>query len=619
MRKSLCFLLIGIFSSIPFWEPALPSCLKCDFSQDNRTYTWNLRFDCKPEITPKLFGRLSSSVNSTLIKGSTTSGSQDRWQEEGRIDLNLSYISRRNLKVGGLFSQNLNSLEKRKVTTTEYGISSEFNLAGISFIQVLGVKDIDRRLSEIRRSERGLNYSQAISFSPRVFSGSATQISLNQTTTHLKNIPMLKRDFRFSFFRYLSDSPTSDGDKDSLRVGFQEAWAKKKFFAGETAAGQINTQRKNQRALNLYLSKRVPLGVKLDFAFDFLSNRYRYSTDTDTLVAPLLTDNMAGSQNVYLAVGKKFLQRVLVESFYKYARSKEDYTGDEKDQKMEAGELGGEVKAQLTAADSLHLTASIGVTSFYAPLFSGQFNDRDVLTLLAWGEYLMFNPYLNLRVEAGFRNFHQLYISSRLSSNNNHNQTYLVSPTVTWLPYRKLNLKQSYSIQANYIYYDYEKARESTKNRLFRRASSASEVIYRYNHRLTFSFGYTYKYEDYGQLIWRDQWAQKISWDRRTNRYSLSIDYQPTRKISFSPEYTYEKRKSWDHVAEEASASEGKESKERRIFKDKFHRNMIAFSFKYFVNQDNYLYLWAAHRLQKGTQSRWETSDYVTVSVARVL
>jgi hypothetical protein len=181
-----------------------------------------------------------------------------------------------------------------------------------------------------------------------------------------------------------------------------------------------------------------------------------------------------------------------------------------------------------------------------------------------------------------------------------------------------LSFKQNYSIQANYIYYDYEKSRESMKNKLFRRASSTSEVLYRYNQRVIFSLGYIYKYEDYGQLIWKDQWVQKPSWDRRTNTINLSIDYQPIKRVSFSPACTYEKGKSWDHVPDEATVSEGKAGKEKRILSEKFYRNMLSFSFKYFVDKDDYLNFSAAHRLQNGTQGKQEISDYATVSVARV-
>jgi hypothetical protein len=435
----------------------------------------------------------------------------------------------------------------------------------------------------------------------------------------LKNIPVIKRDFNLSFFKYLSNSASPDLTKDSLQVNYQEAWAKKKFFAGEMVTPQINTQKKNQRSLGLCASKRVPLGITVDFTFDLLSNRYRYSADSDTLLDPLLTNNWASSQNLYLGVKREFFRRLSVESFYKYISSKEDYSGDEKDQRMEGGEWGGKVAAEMTTTDSVYLTASVGVTSFYAPLFSGQFNDRDVFTTLLWGDYLhVFNPYFNFRMEGGFRSFHQLYMSDRLSSNNNQNQTYLLSPTVTWQPNPRVNLKQGYSIQANYIYYDYEKARESAKNKLFRRASSASQIIYRHNRRLAFSFDYTYRYEDYGQLIWKDQWAQKTSWDRRTNTFSFSMNYQPARKVSFSPQYTYEKRKSWDHVGEEVQASEGKAVEEKRIPRDRFSRNIVSLSVRYSVDKDNYVYFSAAHRSQKGTQTPREGADYITVSVARI-
>jgi hypothetical protein len=259
----------------------------------------------------------------------------------------------------------------------------------------------------------------------------------------------------------------------------------------------------------------------------------------------------------------------------------------------------------------LYFTTSIGVTSFYAPVVSAQFNDRDILTLFAWGEYLhVFSPIFSLRLEGGFRNFHQVYISNRLSANNNHNQTYLLSPTLIWRPYRNLDFKQNYNIQANYIYYDYEKSIESTKNRLFRRASSSTSINYRIFSGVSFLFGYIYRYEDYGQLIWRDQWVQKPSWERRTHTFSLSMEYMPSKSWVLSPEYTYEKRKSWDHstIAD----------KKIRTLSDKFYRNMISLSLRYFVDDRNYISLSGAHRVQKSMLSCRESSDFASVSVNRI-
>jgi len=579
--------------------------LRLDFSQDNRTYIWNTSLDCGREVDQGLSWGFSSAINSMLIKRSVFSNNQDRWQDDGKINLNLNYALTSRLKIGALFSQNINSLEKRKVTSSEYGIITEYSISGVRLAQIIGGKDIDRRLKEGKRKDSGFNHRLEISHSPHIFSESVTHISLSQNNSHLSNIPLLERDLSVSFSR------NSSGE-DSLEFFYLESWSKKKFYSGVLTDSQINTQRKTQRMINLRSSTQVPFKVRVDFDFDFVSSRYKYFGEQD-LGSPGLTDNFSDSQNFSLKIKRQFFKRLILASFYKYLETDEDYTGDQKDQKMKNGELGGNLGIRISEKDSLYLTTSIGVTSFYAPEVSARFNDRDILTLFAWGEYLhVFSPIFSLRLEGGFRNFHQVYISNRLSANNNHNQTYVLSPTLIWRPHPKLDLKQNYNIQANYIYYDYEKSIESTKNRLFRRGSSNTSISYRLFPRVSFIFGYIYRYEDYGQLIWKDQWVQKPSWERRTHTFSLSMQYMPAKSWAFSPEYIYEKRKSWDHFTDLVTL------KKSRALGDKFSRNMISLSCKYFVDDRNYISLSGAHRVQKSTMGAEETSDFATVSVSRV-
>ena len=582
--------------------------LRCDFSQDHRTYQWNFNFDYAQDTTQALHWGLSSSINSIVTKGT---GVPDWSQEDGSIHLSADYRVTRKLKAGTFFSQSIYSSEGTKATTSDLGVTSELNLAGIRFIQALGARSINNKDSapvEASRYERGFNYSQTLSASPRLLSASTTDIALSQSTISMRNVPVHKRDLHVSFSKYLTDSPTLTSERDSLQVVYREAWGRKKFFSGRS-------QKTNHRDVNLRASRHVPLGLKLDLVTDYLYDRdRRFSADRDTLDFYLLSSSL----NAHLRAEKELLQRILVAAFYRYMRSEWDYLDETRDQKMEGGELGGEVKAEITRADSLYLVASTGVTSFYAP-FSGQFNDRDRLTVLAWGEYLhVFSPWLRLRVEGGFRNFHQVYMSGLSSFDNNHDQTYVLSPTLTWLPSQKLSLKQNYRIKANYRYYDYEKSEESSRNSLYRRASSTSEVTYRYNRRMVFFVGYTYKYEDDGPLIWTDQWVQKISRDQRTNTMKLSLDYRPFEKVSISPGYTHEKRKSWDHEAEDAGGEDGEAVKETRVLADTFYRNVISLSLKYSVDLENYLHLSAAHRLQDGTRTKRESCDYFTVSIARV-
>ncbi|MCK4404152.1 MAG: hypothetical protein KAW02_03590 [candidate division Zixibacteria bacterium] len=578
--------------------------LRLDFSQDNRTYIWNTRLDCGRKVNQGLSWGFSSSINSMLIKRSVFSNNRDRWQEDGKINLNLDYTLTSRLKIGALFSQDINSLEKRKVTSSEYGITTQYNISGVKFVQIIGGKDIHRRLEEGKRKDSGFYHRLKIAHSPLILSESVTHISFSQTSSQLSNIPLLERDFSIFFSKNFSE-------EDSLEFSYREGWSKKKFYWGDLTDSQINTQRRTQRVINLRSSTQMPFDIRVNFDFDFVSSGYKYSGEQN-LGSPGLTDNFSNSQNFSLKIKRQFFKRLSLGSSYKYLETDMDYADDQKDQKMKNGELGGNLQIKISEKDSLYLAASIGVTSFYAPV-SAQFNDRDILTLFARGEYLhVFSPIFSLRLEGGFRNFHQIYISNRLSANNNHNQTYLLSPTLIWRPHPNLYFKQNYNIQANYIYYDYEKSIESTKNRLFRRASSSTTINYRILPWMSFAFDYIYRYEDYGQLIWRDQWVQKPSWERRTHTFSLSMKYMPAKSWVFSPEYTYQKRKSWDHFTDLVTL------KKSRTLRDRFYRNMISFSCKYFIDDRNYISLTGARRVQKSTLSSKETSDYATVSVSRI-
>jgi hypothetical protein len=600
MLRSTVHILILLFLLFP--GNAFCAQLRLDFSQDKRTYIWNTRLDCGRKVDYGLSWGFSSSINSMLIKRSVFSNNQDRWQEDGQINLNLNYSLGQRLRVGAIFSQNLNSLEKRKVTSSEYGITSEYEVSGIRLVQVLGGKDINRQLEGGKRKDVGLNHRMTLSFSPQLFSESNTQVSLNQTSSRLSNIPLVERDLDIFFSKAFSPD-------DSLQFSYREGWAKKKFYQGDLTESDISTQRKTRRVIILRSSVRAPEDIKVGFDFDFALNGYKYAVEPGS-DSPTLTDNSFSSQNFRLQAQRNFFQRLSLDGFYKYVETEEDYTGDQKDQKRKGGELGGSLRLKITETDSLYLTTTVGVTSFYTPEVSVNFNDRDILTLFTWGEYLhVFSSLFCVRLEGGFRNFHQVYISDRLSANNNHNQTYVLSPTFFWQPHPKLDLKQNYNIQANYIYYDYEKSTESTNNRLFRRGSSSTNINYRILRRVGFSFGYIYKYEDYGQLIWRDQWVQKPSWERRTHTFNLKLNYQPTKSLDFLPEYTYERRKSWDHSTDLLT------ERRIRIQSDRFYRNMISISCKYLVNDRNYISLTGARRVQKSTQSLKETSDYATVSV----
>jgi len=599
------FLLILLLFLILSSGEVFSAQLRLDFSHDNRTYVWNTRLDCRPEIKRRFSWGFSTDINSTLTKRSVFSNNQDRWQENGGVDLTLSYALTGKLRIGGLFSQNISSLERRKVTTSEYGITSEYDILGVKVVQTIGGKDIDRRVDQGRRKDSGLSHSLKLSHSPRILTNSVTTVSFSQINSRLTNIPLVERDIGLSFIK--SFSP-----EESLSVFYREAYSRKDFYQGDLVEALVNTQRSDQRVINLRSSARIPSRIKVGFDFDLASSKYRYSGEPGAY-GPGLRDNSSSSHGFRLRVERGFWGRFAMQSFYKYTRRKEDYADDPRDQKVESGELGGNLSVRIRGSDSLYLTASAGVTSFYAGEASGRFDDRDILTLIAWGEYLhLFSPIFNLRMEGGFRNFHRIYVSGLRSANNNHNQTYVLAPTLTWKPHPSFSLEQNYNIQANYIYYDYEKSIESNRNRLFRRASTSTRMTYAAFPRVSLTLGYTYGYEDYGQLIWKDQWVRKPSWERRSHTVDLSLEYRPARNVVFSPRYTYQRRKTWDHFAEPLTFEK------RRELRDRFDRNLISISCRYSIDDRNCVSLSGARRVQESSSSPEETYNYATVSVNRM-
>ena len=579
--------------------------LRFDFSQDNRTYVWHEILNYDQNIDKNLRLNLSTFLNSTLIKSSFLTQSADRWQEDGKLSLKLTYLLNPKLNLGTSFFYDLNSLEKRNVSTQTFGLFSDYEIfRNLSFYQTLGYKGIRRKWSETysgeqKKPDNGYNYLGVLTFTPELF-GSKALMTLNQETERFKNIPTTRQYLTLFYNRLFSIY-------DSINVNFQESRSKNKYYAS-FGSSKINTQKKSGRAFKLFFSKELLYNFKMDSGYDYAREEYRYTVEPDTIFDPFaITDNSISSQNFTINIKREYLKRFALENFYKYAEINEDYGDINKNQMMESGEAGAKASSQITKSDSLYLVGSIGVTSFYTPMGSVTFNDRDILTKLGNLEYFhIFSPFLDLRFQLGFKNFHQIYISNRLSANNNYNETYILSPTFNWRPSQKFIVNQNYSIQANYISYDYEKKLQSPRNKIFRRGSSSSTITYLYNRRLIFKLGYVYRYEDYGQLLWRNQWVEMKSWERKTQLINLGLDYKVSKKLVLSPAYSFEKRKEWDLTAEKKELSY------------KFLRNMLSLGLNYDTGLGNYIRFSGTHRFQKEEPGRKDEQDFFSVSLTYV-
>lgn len=590
-------IILIIFSLLFLFVNSYARELKLHFFQDNLTYTWQERFKYTKVFNPKTKLELKSKANSVLIKSSKEGSYKKRWQENGEVDLRLTYKSSRRLSWGAFLSYDGSSLEGRDVYMQNLGVFADYKIfSKMKLSQSLGFKGIQRKFGGKRRPDEGYNHLFTLSFTPEFF-GSVFSFNFDQKTDEFKNIPKVKRRMILEYEKVLSSS-------DSLRFYFEKGWSKSKYYQGYTSE-RVNTQKRSESILKIASSKKIFLGFQIGAGYDFSKSQYHYTQEKDTIFDPFrIEDNILSFHNLYFNFGKEFLKRFFLQTMYEYQKGCEDYGDINKNQKMESGEINFELKMKLTSSDSLYLSGSFGVTSFFTPKGSANFSDRDILTKFGHTEYLhLFDPSFDLRVRLGFKNFHQIYISEKLSANNNYNETYILSPVLTFRPNKKTKLSQTYSIQANYITYDYETDTYSPKNKILRRASSTTQIDYSFSKRTDFEFSYVYRYEDYGQLFWRNQWTQRKSWERKTHRVNFGLIYKFTNYITFSPGYTYERKNEWDLT---------------RIKKELdywFYRNMFSISLDYLFKEKNYISFSWTHRFQEAINSTKDEQDFLSLSL----
>ena len=168
-------------------------------------------------------------------------------------------------------------------------------------------------------------------------------------------------------------------------------------------------------------------------------------------------------------------------------------------------------------------------------------------------------------------------------------------------------------MHANYTYYQYEKNAISQRNTLYRRANVVNNVTVSISPRTDLIFEYSYRYEDFGRLLWEDQWKQQVSWDRRTHRPRFGVEYRPWQGFRFYPYASYEIQSSFDHLfdAEDVLG--------QRARGDELSRKLIGFELQWTLSINSYVECKLERRVQDYTRQRRQDYDLFTISVKRQL
>ncbi len=580
--------------------------LNLDFSIDRQTYNWADSLSLRHSFgrgASFQFGNLSKA---TLFQESVFGQGGDRWQKTASTHGALDYQFHKRLKAGVALAQDFDRLEEKRFIGTRVLATSLWEANNLSWRQGAGVIWEERRSEPKSNNETGLTYESEIRIRPRE-SHSWGQGKISGELTSLRNTP--RRNINLSY-----ELPELVINNDTLAVVASQSFSRRDYFPSSGNFETVARQSTEQRRWDLSASKRLPASSRLVFNAAYRYDRYDYEYEGDTGGLLRQNDNLTSIFEYRVGVHKPVGRLVSVESSYLFNRTDEDFGSTQTNQLAETGQLNARIVLNYSEPDTLEVSGQVGVTSYFAPSTSAYFSDRDRSIKVAATRIVhRFNEFFTGTLDGSYRGFHTIYISGELSANNNINNVYIINPALIWRPYPGIRIQQNYQMHANYIYYQYEKDAVSQRNTLYRRANVVNNLTVSISPRTDLIFEYSYRYEDFGRLVWEDQWKQQVSWDRRTHRPRFGVEYRPWTGFRFYPYASYEIQSSYDHLFD-ANDVLGQRSKS-----DELSRKLIGFELQWTLSMNSYIECKLERRVQEYQSQQSQDYDFFTINVKRYL
>jgi len=576
--------------------------MSIDFDRDNNTYNWLTSLNYKVGGTDKSIRSYFNGQSNLIKRG------YNRWQENATtgFESNVSLHKRFGLLIDGEYT--VNGLDRRRVKTSEltFGMTvkpSRF----FQFSPVIRGSIKKRSELEVQLDERGLGYGMRGEVLRSSVAGIDFDGILSYDRINLSNIPWQEGNG-------ILNARTSLWVLDTVTVVLQGTEASKKYYSLGGDSRDITNQIRQERNALFGLKMGLPAQFKLVVDGGAHLSRYLYRQSVSAPEIKTQRDNYGSGENYTATVSGKLLDFIDLSVGYLWSDTREDFIGNELDLETIKGELTFHTSAVPSRRDTISADITFGVTSYSNPNTGATLENRDQKTILFNGGYShTFSRYFQLGLSGGVNGFHQIYISGARSANNGKNETYILTPFAVWKPAENLSVRQSFDIQANYITFDFDRGRVSTKNRIFRRATSRTEAAVDVSERLTVIQAYQYRYEDYGLLIWDDGWQQAVSWDRRRNGLETRLIYKPLNVLRLTPNLTWEK--TGDYYRKFEPGSDLIDPMEIRYLQDEQVKMFFEFEIAFLWDAKRHVTADFSHRVRKFMKRPKENNDYIKVTV----
>ncbi len=577
-----------------------------DFSHDKSTYHWEDSIWVDNDLSKNIHLRMYNHSTATLIRKSLFIDSGDRWQKNANTDLALSFGHKNRFSWGISAFNNYNRLESRRVGINRLGLHQDYRLSNsIKMHSQLSYSEATRHYNEVKDRDRGVMQQLDLSYIGDLFGLGSLGASYNHELNLLQRTPEKSFGIDLGF--------ANRSTKQQIQVNYSGNYQQNKFFTDLTSFENVTTQDKYNHQGDLHINLDLIKNLDLDLVSNYSYRRFEYSDDTEDSQSGIIgRDNLTATFYYKLAASYPLFGVSLFKTEYIYRDSDEEFGDLFSGQNITLGELRLSYYISWSKKDSLYASGTFSVTTYSGKDPDNLFSDRDRVFKLGQFVYQRdFSKHFMLRLRGSYQYYHYIYISERLSANNNHNILYLAHPELIWTPAEALQISQSWVMHANYIYYDFEKYEESQRNTLYRKASYLMKVNYSIFRNLDLLLSYRYRYEDFGQLVYKDQWAQRISWDRKGHLPSIEMFWRPFTELLVNPGYSYERKQSFDHLPGEEQGTKLLEEKEL------FEREKIFINMEYRPGSKSRIRLEYTRRVQESRLFLNEDSDIITLNISR--
>jgi len=597
--RSITIIVISILIS---FSASARAGIKLDFNRTNQTYNWLSLVDYNV-MRGGLKFESSFNGESNLIKGTG-----NRWQENAVAKFTSQKSLLSSLGIVNSAQYSVSGLDKRRVRSSIISAGvSYYPYKSIEFRPMVRVERIKRSEFDKLKSDQGMGYALSVSLKtmPLAFLNISSEMSFDDS--RLSNIPSNE-------FSGDASAAAKFRNGDTIWISLKGQEAAKKYYSPTGETNSVIKQIKQERQANFGVILPLPAAMRVHIDGNAHLSRYLYRHDMiDQSTAPQ-RDNY-GRGGGYEVTVQRVSWNILDAIFsYTWNQSNQDYQGILLDLDSEAGEVSFKCSANLSNRDSLEADMVMGVTSYSNPNPGSRQQDRDQQTLVINGRYShRFSRYFSLGISGGANSFHQIYVSGEWSANNGRNDTYIITPYTLWTPVEWLDIAQIFDIQANYITYDFDRKQHETRNRIFRRASSQTEIRFTLSRTLVWQQTFLYRFEDYGQLIWNDGWQQAVSWDRKKGGFETKLTYIPDRTFRFSPTFAWEKTADYNYSV--ALDSFGDEPQEIRYLADEQTKLLYGIEFLFDWADTRRLRFDISHRIREFKSHPREINDYATLTL----